>query len=107
MIIHQGDPAETFHIVAAGNVEVVLEAGQPEERILGRLGPGEYFGEMGLLMRRPRTATVRGAEDGAEVMTMHRTAFEKMVSNSKSTHDEVLLRLVERVSGLLDAGGKQ
>ena len=107
VIIRQGDAAETFHIVAAGTVEVVLNAGEADERVLGRLGPGEYFGEMGLLMRRARTATVRGAEDGAEIMTMQRAAFEKMVSSSKSTHDEVLLRLVERVSGLLDAGGKQ
>jgi len=108
LIIRRGDAAETFHIVAAGTVEVVLEPNEDgEERILGRLGPGEYFGEMGLLMRRPRTATVRGGEAGAEIMTMQRTAFEKMVSSSKSTHDEVLLRLVQRVGSLLDAGGKQ
>jgi CRP-like cAMP-binding protein len=109
VIIRQGDAAETFHIVAAGTVEVLLEPTEEEgdERILGRLGPGEYFGEMGLLMRRPRTATVRGGEEGSEIMTMQRSAFEKMVSSSKSTHDEVLLRLVQRVGGLLDAGGKQ
>lgn len=108
VIIRQGDAAETFHIVAAGTVEVVLEpSDDSEERILGRLGPGEYFGEMGLLMRRPRTATVRGGDEGTEIMTMQRAAFERMVSSSKSTHDEVLLRLLQRVSGLLDAGGKQ
>jgi cytochrome P450/CRP-like cAMP-binding protein len=109
LIIRQGDPAETFHIVAAGAVEVVLEPSEEEgeERVLGRLGPGEYFGEMGLLMRRPRTATVRGAEEGAEIVTMQRAAFEKMVSSSKSTHDEVLLRMVQRVGGLLDAGQRQ
>jgi CRP-like cAMP-binding protein len=107
VIIRQGEAAETFHIVAAGTVEVVLQPDEGEERVLGRLGPGEYFGEMGLLMGRPRTATVRAAEDGAEIMTMQRTAFERMVSSSKSTHDEVLLRLVQRVSGLLDAGARK
>ena len=105
VIVRQGDAADTFHIVAAGAVEVVLEEAHGAERILGRLGPGEYFGEMGLLMRRPRTATVRAAAEGAEILTMHREAFERIVSNSRSTHDEILLRLLERVNGLLNTDG--
>jgi CRP-like cAMP-binding protein/cytochrome P450 len=106
VIVRQGDIAETFHIVAAGAVEVIVD-GDEGERVLGRLGPGEYFGEMGLLMRRPRTATVRAAADGAEVMTMKRDVFEKMLAGSQATRDEILLRLMPRVGGLLDAGGKR
>jgi cytochrome P450/CRP-like cAMP-binding protein len=106
VIVRQGDIAETFHIVTAGAVEVVVDTGEGE-RVLGRLGSGEYFGEMGLLLRRPRTATVRAGETGAEIMTMRRDAFEKMVGGSSSTRDEILFRIMGRVGGLLDAGVRQ
>jgi cytochrome P450/CRP-like cAMP-binding protein len=103
IIVRQGETAETFHIVAAGAVEVVMESDEGE-RVLGHLGPGEYFGEMGLLMQRPRTATVRATDGGAEILTMRREAFQAMLAGSKSTRDEILFRLMPRFGGLLDAG---
>lgn len=61
VIIRQGDEADRFYVIASGEVEVTqYPEGRPEvtPRVLRRMGPGEVFGEIGLLTGVPRTATV-------------------------------------------------
>jgi MFS family permease len=53
VLMREGEPGDTFVIIASGEVEVTI-AGQPMQR----LGPGAGVGEIALLRRSPRTATV-------------------------------------------------
>jgi hypothetical protein len=65
VIIRQGEPADRFYVIAAGEVEVTQTA--PDggaAKVLRRMGPTEFFGEIGLLSRVPRTATVTALTDG-------------------------------------------
>ena len=48
LILVQGDPAENFYIIKLGFVKVSQAYGR-EDRVLNYLGPGRYFGEIGLL----------------------------------------------------------
>jgi CRP/FNR family transcriptional regulator, cyclic AMP receptor protein len=58
----QGDKGETMYVLRSGLVEVQRSlAGQTAT--LGRLGPGECFGEMALIDLYPRSASVRAVED--------------------------------------------
>ncbi len=57
-VFHQGDIGDRIYIIVGGQAEVVREE-NGNEIVLARLGPGEYFGEMALLRKTPRTATVR------------------------------------------------
>ena len=64
VVIRQGEPADRFYLIESGAFAVSRaeqDAGGPA--ILRRLGPDEAFGEIGLLQRSPRTATVT-AESG-------------------------------------------
>jgi hypothetical protein len=65
VIIRQGDPADRFYVIALGTFRVTQSgaAGQPEKE-LREMGPDEVFGEIGLLQRSPRTATVTATTDG-------------------------------------------
>lgn len=51
----EGAPGDAFYIIYEGGVEVT-KSGWKEP--VGRLIPGEFFGEMSLLFRQPRSATV-------------------------------------------------
>jgi MFS family permease len=65
VIIRQGDPADRFYLVAEGRVTVTQTPEEEgDERHLRDLGPGDVFGEIGLLRGTPRTATVTALEDG-------------------------------------------
>jgi CRP-like cAMP-binding protein len=58
IVFEEGDAGDSLFMILAGQVEVVKCVGA-EPRVVGTLGPGEYFGEMALLGRRPRSATTR------------------------------------------------
>lgn len=77
IIFRQGDLGEHLYVIKTGHVEVVREDGEDNEQILSRLGPGEYFGEMGILTDAPRNATVRAATD-AEILAIHRDDFDTL-----------------------------
>ena len=75
VIIREGDAADDFFVLADGAVEVTARGEKRTTRRLGRLTAPAYFGEIGLLERVPRTATVRAVEpsvvyriDGAEFL---------------------------------------
>lgn len=57
-VFAQGDLGELYYVIEAGEVEVVGDG-----RVVAALGPGEGFGEIALLRRSPRTATVRARTD--------------------------------------------
>lgn len=60
-IFREGDESAEAYIIAQGRVEVLKGDGEHALR-LAVLGPGDVFGEMGLLDERPRSATVRAVE---------------------------------------------
>jgi CRP-like cAMP-binding protein len=53
-LIREGEAGDEYLIIATGEVEVSMGG-----RVLQRLGPGHGVGEIALLRKMPRTATVR------------------------------------------------
>jgi len=80
---------------ASGKVEILDGTGAADGslgRPLAELGEGQAFGEMALLSRGPRTATVR-AMTGAELLKIDKAAFEHLVAT-----DDRVATAVERLS---------
>jgi hypothetical protein len=78
VIFRQGDHGDLVYTIVRGEVEVIREEENGDERLLARMGPGEYFGEMALISDAPRTATVRALTDveavsmgGADFTTLY------------------------------------
>jgi MFS family permease len=63
VIIQEGDEADDFFVLVGGEAEVVAAGEAGVAQMLGMLTPPNYFGEIGLLARRPRTATVRAVTE--------------------------------------------
>lgn len=59
MVIKEGERDGRLFVLLEGEVEIIKGLGQPGERLLRRLGPGAYFGEMAVLGDALRTASVR------------------------------------------------
>ena len=67
-LMTQGEPGDRFVVIATGEIDVVVDG-----RLMNRLGPGAGVGEIALLRKTPRTATVRAVTDvtgyGVDAMT--------------------------------------
>ena len=65
-VFEEGAPGDSLHLVRSGALEVRRSEGV-ERYVLARLGPGHAFGELAVLDRTPRTATVVAVEDSETV----------------------------------------
>lgn len=81
IVCRQGTVGDELFVLGKGEVEVVLEEdehGEREERILGFLNEGDYFGEISFLRRVPRTATIR-ARTNVELHILRRQDFDGLL----------------------------
>ena len=58
-IIAEGDAADRFFVITAGEVGISRRSPEGDEVKLAKLGRGQFFGEVGILAETRRTATVR------------------------------------------------
>ena len=88
VIVREGDPADRFYVVSAGTVRVsqTLDGG---EQVLRDLGPGDVFGEIGLLERSPRTATVTASEPGT-LLVLDGPTFLELVGSGPGLSTRLL-----------------
>jgi MFS family permease len=81
VIITQGDEADYFYVVDAGRVRVTQrQPGSSSDVVLREMGEGEVFGEIGLLTRVPRTATVAAMTD-VRLVALDKDSFLELVSS--------------------------
>jgi putative peptide zinc metalloprotease protein len=73
-IIRQGEPGQRFYVVRSGAVDVLRDG-----LVLARLGPGEAFGEIALLLDVPRTASVIAVEP-TELLALEASAFRDLLA---------------------------
>jgi len=58
-LIERGEKGSTAHIIVNGEVEVLLPDALGNDMVIAKLGKGDFFGEIALIKKIPRTATVR------------------------------------------------
>ncbi|HET7388554.1 MAG TPA: MFS transporter [Nocardioidaceae bacterium] len=91
VFLREGEESDRFYVIESGLVEVTQ--GQ-EGRVLRREGPGEFFGEIGLLRDVPRTATITAVEDTV-LQALPRAEFLDAVtgqSAARSAADDIVAR---------------
>ena len=91
VILRQHDDGDAAYTIITGKVRVSRELGA-ETLELGFLGPGETFGEMGMIDDRPRSATVTATER-TTLREIHREAF----LDSLQTHPDVAMNLLRAI----------
>jgi putative ABC transport system ATP-binding protein len=61
VLFEQGEPGQLVYVVEQGAVELYRERPDGEVHVVGRAGPGDYFGELAPLLKLPRSASARAA----------------------------------------------
>jgi serine/threonine protein phosphatase PrpC len=97
VVIEEKSDGEEFYIILSGEVEVT-KGGRP----LTVLGPGVHFGEMALVDRSPRSATVR-ARTETRLMSLSRRAFYGLVRTEAVLSSKLLWSFVQVLSHRLRA----
>jgi CRP/FNR family cyclic AMP-dependent transcriptional regulator len=82
VVIREGEPSDEMYVIRSGMVEVLVSRGMipdvpgpPRLTPLVRLGQGQFFGEVALVDRGARSATVRCVEDGTVLYLIPREDF--------------------------------
>lgn len=57
-----GEPSDHLFLVRSGRLRVLVTSAQGEELVLSVIGPGEALGELSVIDRQPRSATVEALE---------------------------------------------
>ena len=79
VVVEQGRPGDDFYIIEEGEAVVYQRRSDdsPQQEV-GRLGPSDYFGEIALLLDRPRAATVV-ANGALKCVKLDRARFERLL----------------------------
>jgi CRP/FNR family cyclic AMP-dependent transcriptional regulator len=79
VVFHEGDPADSLHLVAKGRFAVRITTPFGEDALLALRGPGEAFGELALVSggETVRSATVEALEAG-ETHAVYRPEFDRL-----------------------------
>ncbi len=78
----EGDSGDSMYLIESGQVKVVSGTGE-KEKLFAYLGPGNFFGEMALLLGEPRSATVKVDID-AELWVLRKADMDKLLKQYPS-----------------------
>jgi CRP-like cAMP-binding protein len=90
-IVTQGTPGHEFYLVVSGQATV-----RRNGRKIATLGPGQYFGELALLDRGPRSATVI-AETEVELAIISQREFLAVLNQVPAVAYKLLVTMASRL----------
>jgi CRP/FNR family cyclic AMP-dependent transcriptional regulator len=94
VVVREGAAGDAFYVVVAGQARVTRGG-----RTVATLGPGDFFGDLALLDRAPRNATVTTTAD-ADLVVLGQRTFLTMVDESPAFARKLLLGLARRLRDL-------
>ena len=94
VILSEGQVSDALYLIFSGSVTVSVEDPDGEELILTYLGPGEFFGELGLFDNAPRRSASVYARTDCEVAALAYARFHELIE----TQPNLLLPLVGQIA---------
>jgi CRP-like cAMP-binding protein len=94
VLIKEGDPGQEFYVLVDGTVRI--ERGG---KAIRTLGPGDFFGDIALVVERPRIASAIVETDGRLLVVGHRE-FHSLMDRFPSIRISVLESIAHRLADL-------
>ncbi len=96
-ILHEGDPADSVHLILKGRVASVVNSRFGQHLTFSVMGEGELFGELALLSAEgQRSATIRALE-ATETLKVGREEFQRLRLQNPEVSEILIQLLVRRV----------
>jgi len=102
VVVREGEAGDTFYLIRSGSVDLSTSGmGKGGDQVaLGKMGEGDFFGEVALLTDKPRTATVV-AREKAELMELARADFDQITEKFPSVRKIVEAYQKQRVQNTI------
>ena len=105
IVCSEGDPSSDVFCITRGSAGVFIKSGDSQMQV-ATMGVGESVGELGLLTRRPRSATVRAGEKGMELIVIDGPAFDRYLNRNGRHLLELVSRRLVGLNRILAASSK-
>jgi CRP-like cAMP-binding protein len=93
VLMRKGELGSEFFMIADGTVRI-----ERDGRVVATLGPGDFFGDIALVVERPRTATATVETDSRLLVVGHRefhSLMDRFPSIRISVLESIAIRLAE------------
>ncbi|MCK8823764.1 Crp/Fnr family transcriptional regulator [Fuchsiella alkaliacetigena] len=101
IIFMEGEPGDAFYIILSGAVKVFKIGQSGKEKTLTLLNEGDFFGEMALLEKNVRSASVEAIKDSC-LYVFERSKFNSMIYQ----FPEIAVKMIAVLSNRLRAANK-
>jgi CRP/FNR family transcriptional regulator, cyclic AMP receptor protein len=91
VVCREGEPGHEFYVIADGEA-AIERSGQT----VAKLSSGDYFGELALLDRGPRSATVRALTE-ARLYVLHEPSFAAVLNEVPALAQKLLAAMAARL----------
>lgn len=98
-ICHAGDPSDSILLLVDGVAEVMVRRGNSEQ-LVGMVNAGETIGEMGVLTRQRRSASVVAASDYCRVLIIQADTFDAVLYQDPEIARNLLVVLSSRLQSM-------
>ena len=95
-VVRSGENTDSLYVLLAGRAKVTNVDEEGREIILAWLGPGEFFGEMGLIDGSPRSADVVALEP-CELLVLGKADFQRCLAENFPVALKMMMILVRRL----------
>jgi thioredoxin reductase (NADPH) len=99
-LVHEGE-TPSFFALLSGKVAVTRRAAD-EDRAIATYNPGDYFGEVPLLLNSPAVAGLRALEP-SRVLRLDGSDFRELIISCSRLREQILQTMMERVTKLQQA----
>jgi CRP-like cAMP-binding protein len=86
ILFTEGEPSDHLFLVRSGRLRVFVASSRGEELVLSVVGPGESLGELSVLDRQPRSATVDALEAAELIALAGEDARQLLDTNHQALH---------------------
>ncbi|MDD5297858.1 MAG: cyclic nucleotide-binding domain-containing protein [Rhodocyclaceae bacterium] len=95
-VVMTGERTDFVYIILSGSLKVLVNDEEGREVILSILGPGELFGEMGVIDDTPRSATVVAAAP-SELVVISKSDFKRVMQDNFDVALYIMRNLAHRL----------